>query len=169
MNTLMKAAGLLLGLSLLGACASLPVKAGAEDCLIVIKTEEINDTSIKDVQDFALNFSDGYKAVQFSPSFGKVMFVIKKQGVKITTITSWISKSNGTMNGEPTEKEYQIELPYKPGSIIVIDKVFSYIIKQGETSWNFITDEKWRPFKVDEKGKFIESLKKLKNFEIWEM
>ena len=136
------AAGLVL--FLFSGCASAPRLSGPDDCLVVIKVEMDNPSDILPMRHYYMTFSGGYGSLAMPTSDGYATIVVREPAVQVMTLDSHVVEGQGAA----TSYNFNFVLPYNPGHVVVLDRVFGQKQTKTDTNkyqsfWNFrpLTDQ----------------------------
>ncbi len=106
--------------ALFPACKSLPKMESPEDCLIVMKTEIVNETQFPpDVRSYYLELSGDYGYVKTGNDY--TAFVVREPLVEVAALRTYVS---GGAGGDRGRHELGWKLPYHPGHVVILDVVF---------------------------------------------
>jgi hypothetical protein len=124
----------------LASCVSVsanpvPPKASSDDCLVLLRTEIVNKSSLSNVSStkhYGFRFSDGLPAREVSTmAVDYVPIVVKNAETKIVELYSYVDRSMATGNDD--KHALNVALPYKPGEVIVADFEFVVTITEPST------------------------------------
>ena len=105
------------------SCQTGPVyeKLSSTDCLVLIPTVVVKDANTEILRYFKFHLSDGTTRRVWNKPNDVIQVYMTEPGLRLTGISSHVDTN---ALGNHHESELDLELPYKPGKVIVSDYTF---------------------------------------------
>jgi hypothetical protein len=159
-------------LAFLASCATtasppnyFPPKKTSDDCLVLIHTTIVNKDHVPVARQYNFKISSGYATMTASQDSDSFMIVfVRESGVKIVGITSEV---NGyKITGDSLDEPLDIDLPYKPGEVVVADFTFVQTLEKSSEN-HFISSFEFQGTSDESKAALLEQFRKREGAQSW--